>query len=467
MKIIILSTEAQNFVPKEFKKKAEEKGHTAEIVNPNDCYISITDKPYVSYKGEVLTDIDLCIPRMSEEATEYKGAIFNQLLRDGVKCINSGDGMLLASNKLDCQIALNKNGIRTPKSIMLTDDSQLENAMSALDNKFPMIVKTIYGAHGIGVIKVDNKEGLRSIVQYMLKCGESFMLQEFIPHDVGYRMLMLNDTLISGVSRSVPEFDFRTNSHNGAEQTKYDPSEQEIELGKKCAKIIGLNFTAIDYVKMGEEVIILEVNGSPGFEALQKVVDFSIAEKILDMCLTETTAESDTQQNNDEIKNGENEVEAVSAEEETDNEKEINDEQIDNEIIGTVSDVVIKNFNDDKPIEARVDTGATHSSLNGQNIEVSDNIVKFTFGKYRYKFYLARTSSIKTSDNGTEERPVIKVDVVINGNEVKNVEFNINEREHMKYDVILGRSTLEAAGVLVNPAITKITDKEENKSEEE
>lgn len=505
MKLIILSAEGENFVPQELKKKAEEKGYDVELINPDECYISISSEPYISYNGTKFMGADVCIPRMSEENSEYKVAIMDHLVNMGVKCINSGDGMQLASNKLECQIVMNKNGIKTPNSTMLTDASQLDYAVKSLDEKFPIIVKTIYGTHGIGVMRIDSKESLRSVVQHLLKTGDQFILQEFIPHNESYRILMLNDEVIAGVSRSVPEGDFRTNAHQGSELKAYSPTDQEIELAKKCAKLIDLNFMAIDYVKNGEEIIILEINGSPGYEALQKVVDFDISEKIIELCMTM----SDEQGKDEEVDKQEKEIdvevekdgdkvevefevndkkievevepkeeskEELNSKEEVKSEPEEEEEEVDltddevihntDQIIGTVTHITIKNFNDDEPIDARVDTGATHSSINGQNVEVSDNIVKFTFGKYRYKFYLARMSNIKTSDNGTEERPVIKVDIIINGNEVKNVEFNINEREHMKYDVILGRSTLEAAGVLVNPAITKITDKEE-KSEEE
>lgn len=506
MKLIILSAEAENFVPQELKKKAEEKGYDVEIINPDECYISISSEPYISYNGTKFLGADVCIPRMSEENSEYKVAIMDHLVNMGVKCVNSGSGMQLASNKLECQIVMNKNGIKTPNSVMLTDASQLDYAVKSLGEKFPVIVKTIYGTHGIGVMRIDSMESLRSVVQHLLKTGDQFILQEFIPHNESYRILMLNDKVIAGVSRSVPEGDFRTNAHQGSELKAYSPTEQEIELAKKCAKLIDLNFMAIDYVKNGEELIILEINGSPGYEALQKVVDFDISEKVIELCMTmsdtsqsEKEKEKEKEEENKDVdvevekENGKIEVEVetndkkievevepkeeLSPKEEVKPEPEEEEEEVDltddevihntDQIIGTVTHVTIKNFNDDEPIDARVDTGATHSSINGQNVEVSDNIVKFTFGKYRYKFYLARMSNIKTSDNGTEERPVIKVDIIINGNEIKNVEFNVNEREHMKYDIILGRSTLEAAGVLVNPAITKITDKEENKTEEE
>ena len=135
------------------------------------------------------------------------------------------------------------------------------------------------------------------------------------------------------------------------------------------------------------------------------------------------------------------------------------------DIIGTITNILIKYINDDKPIEARVDTGASHSSLNADDIEHMENTVKFRFGSYIYKFPLFRMVKIKTSDNDTaEERPVIRVDMVINGISVSNVELTLNDRNHMNFNVLLGRSTLAAAGVLIDPSARNL-DNEDEKSE--
>ena len=121
------------------------------------------------------------------------------------------------------------------------------------------------------------------------------------------------------------------------------------------------------------------------------------------------------------------------------------------------SNVTIKNFNDEKPIEARVDTGATHSSIHGQDIKVGENTVQFKFGDYTYKFHLHRYSKVRTSNDATAEpRPIIRVDVVIDGKTIRNVEFNVNDRDDMKHDILIGRSTLAQAGILIDPAVSNI-----------
>jgi ribosomal protein S6--L-glutamate ligase len=466
MKLIILTTEPENFVPQELKKKAEEKGHDIKIINFDDCYIFASEEPFISYNGEKLLEADICIPRISENNIEYKVAIVDNLSNAGIKCLNTGNGILLASNKLNCQITLNKAGIKTPNSIMLNNYDQLDYAVKSLDRKFPIIIKTIYGTHGIGVMRVDSIESLRSIVQYLLKIDCKFILQEYLKHEESYRILMLNNEVIAAASRSVPENDFRTNAHQGSELKYYFPSEQEIELAKKCSEIVNLNFIAVDYIKNGEDLIVLEINCSPGYEALQKIVDFNISEKIIDICHKIIHGDNQIEKTEDDIsKNNKTDTDKIENNEEektqqNDNYQEKNNltdvdlENNSNNIIGTVTNIIIKNFNDEKPIEARIDTGATNSSINGKDIEIKDNTVKFTFGKYRYKFYLSRIAKIKTPDSETEERPVINVDVSINGNIIRNVEFNINERDHMKYDVILGRSVLDLANVLIDPKIS-------------
>jgi hypothetical protein len=66
-------------------------------------------------------------------------------------------------------------------------------------------------------------------------------------------------------------------------------------------------------------------------------------------------------------------------------------------------------------------------------------------------------AKIKQADSDkVAERPVIRVDITINGIHLRNIELNVNARSHMKYSILLGRSALSQAALLINPAATNI-----------
>ena len=431
-KLILLTTEPENFVTESFEKEAKKKDFEVNIINPTNCYISLchNNDIYISHDGTKLEEADFCIPRLSEDNLEYKIAIMNNLEKMGIKLLNSGNSMRTCSNKVLTQILLANNDVKTPKTVVLTDIEQLEYAVKAIGDKFPVVIKTMFGTHGIGVIKSDSMSSLKSMVQQLLKSQTEFMIQEYIEHKESMRSYVLGDKVITVIVRTITGDDFRSNAHQGAELKAREPSDKEREISLKCAELVKTNFSAIDYILVDDEPIVFEINGSPGFEKAQEILDFDMAETVIDWI---------SENFGGDLKDHEDD---------TDHEDE-------NKVLRAVSSVLIKFMNDQKPIDARIDTGATHSSLHADDIEVIGDLVKFRFGDYQYKFPLSRHSKIKTPNNVKDEwerRPVITVDLIINGHEVNDVELTLTDRSHMKYQVLIGRSTLIAGKFLVDPS---------------
>ena len=507
-KLVLLTTEPESFVQEKFQESAEKAGFDFEVVNPEECYIFLATDAHFANKGTEFSGADYCIPRLSEEHLDYKVAIMKHLEKMGIKVLNTGESMRTASNKIETQIVLNNENIKTPKSALFINEEQLDTALQSIGGKFPVIVKTIFGTHGVGVIRADSMASLRSICQQLIKSGEEFMLQEYLEHSESARILILGDQALASVVRTIPDGDFRSNAHQGAELKKYDPSPEEVEICVKCAQLVGTNFAAVDYINVGNEIYVLEVNGSPGFEAMQEVIDFNIADKVIEFVNgqlgdganqeqpavppAEETGEPAVVKQEDGVESAEEENEDVKSEEDPNGKETEEDEEIakpttdtaekDSEVIepekkkmenddfavvGSVDKIVIKYFNDEKPISTRIDTGAEYSSINGSNIDITDETISFDFGDYRYRFSLLKNVNIVAA-NGKEKRPIIRLDIVIDNETLHNVEFTVNDREGLNFDVLLGRRALAQANVLVNPAFVHLagsSDPESDKKE--
>jgi len=474
--LILLTTEKENWVPQELEKVAKAKGFNVLTVNPDTCFISLAPEPFIAHEGKKFEGADIVIPRLSEDNLDYKCAIINHLEKMDIKVLNTGKSMRIASNKVETQILLNDVGLSTPKTAVFTNEEQIDAALEAIGGEFPVIVKTLFGTHGVGVVRADSKASLVSLIQLLLKSGEQFMLQEFIEHSESARVLLLDDKVLASVMRTIPDGDFRSNAHQGAELKKHEPTQEELDACIKAAKTLGIRLAAVDYILNGDDIVILEVNGSPGFEAMQKVIDEPIADAIIDFCLEQVGGEGDEKE--EEVEPTPSiEEEEPKEEDEKEDEKEVEVVEVPphdvegDKIVGSLTKVIIKHFNNEEPIEARVDTGASISSIHGDNIEVDDTTIKFTFGKTRYKFHLARTSKIKQSSiDDPDERPVIRVDMVIDGITLRNVELSVTDREHMEYNILLGRKTLASGGFLVNPAagvLDNVSQEDEQEHQEE
>lgn len=465
------------------------------IIDQRECTIHNFAKPSIQYKGQELPKLDACIVRGSLKNYSFRLYLSEYLEKQGVVMFNDSKAFDLCNDKFKTQTILNELGIKTPNTVSLVNLEQLEIASKALDDKYPMIVKTVSGSHGVGVIKVDTFESLKSIVQLLLATDTELMLQEFIPHTESGRLMTVGDKVIAGVMRTIPEGDFRSNLSQGAELKPHSATDVEKETALKVAQALGCKISAIDYILSPDgEMVIFEANSSPGFKSIQEVnEEINVAEEVLKYILTSIGAEiapvdpnqvpsvvpqgqgsdvpggvqdvpTETVETEEEEEEEEYEhkkkypevqmivpAPAEDAEMETDEEEDEEEHSTPDEHVGLSESVIIKRINDNKPFEAKVDTGADRCSLGAEDIEVSDEgYVRFTIDGTRYKIASDKTVKVVAA-NGEESRPIVKFNVEFNGKSFDGVDFNVASREGMKYQVIVGKNLLSMADVMVNP----------------
>lgn len=110
-------------------------------------------------------------------------------------------------------------------------------------------------------------------------------------------------------------------------------------------------------------------------------------------------------------------------------------------------------------IQAKIDSGADHSSLHATRINrfVKDNQmwVKFTtVNQFIMQAPLYREAKIKTKVVGFNTRPVILINICLAG-VIRNIEVNLTDREHFSKAFLIGRSAL--SGFNIDPNKTQLT----------
>lgn len=466
MRIYILTSEPNNFVPDALKKHAEALEHEAHIIDMarTALYERSTkgeDKARVMFfpeppkdeekpataEGEQekspkpmeLTAPCVVITRLNEYNIEYKLGVFQRLKDHGAVLLNSPESMALCNDKLASQIALNTSGLRTPYSVVLGDVELIDDTLKGIEDddklKFPMIMKTLRGTHGIGVMRVDSRSSLVSVAQAVMAEGHEVMLQEFIPHEQSCRLIMLGDEMLAANKRGQPKDkdEFRTNSHLGSKTEKYEPSENELAIGRKIVELFGCRFCAIDYIIDDGQVIVLEVNGSPGLEAIQKdwEGERDLAKMVIEYC-AKLHVDTDV---------GSQEAPAVEPH------VEPRQDTSDDHPLSDMEPIRILRLSDE-PIEARVDTGAGLCSLHADDVREENGWVKFRRGDITYKVPLDRHIKIKNA-NDTTRRHIVCLDVEVRGKRFNKVEFTITDRGDLKYEALIGRNLLELLGLPV------------------
>lgn len=125
------------------------------------------------------------------------------------------------------------------------------------------------------------------------------------------------------------------------------------------------------------------------------------------------------------------------------------------QLIGDIATVKFTSFSSPRELKGKVDTGATISSLHADNFKINGNTVTFTcqaLGPNSVTIPLKTQHAVKSPDGGTHYRPVVELNIKVNGKLLNNVLFNLNDRGNMDQPVLIGVNVLQAGKFFVDPS---------------
>ena len=357
--------------------------------------------------------------------TDIGVAIMTILQNNGVFMINERGGMELCANKLETAIALKKHGLPHPRTAFVANEENIETAVKEIGGKFPVIVKTLTGAEGIGVSKIESMESLKSVLQTLWKYGAEVIMQEFLPdfkNDV--RSICLNGKIFACAKRDKAPKDFRTNIARGSKGGSFQLSEEEIKLVEEAARVSKCYYVGIDHVINDGKPYIIEMNASPGSgniyyryyeegEGKDNVKGEELVEDFVNYILDKTHWK-------------------------------------------LFSNLAVREKIKIEGVEytAKVDTGNSgYNMIHADNIKDNGNhTVSFTLpnGKKVTKKIVSRL--VVKSGIGQKKRMVVLMDVEFHGKKYPNIKFSIGDRAHMSSKVLLGLQFLSKTGMVVDPA---------------
>lgn len=210
-------------------------------------------------------------------------------------------------------LALKKAGIEVPKTIygslwylyeimggsqhnfcsahtnVATLRLRAEKLVASPPFKFPVILKGSGGDRGTRVFKADNLKELEKLVRQLRKSeteeGKRYMLQEFIPNDGDYRVLVLGKKVLGVMKRSSQsKEEFRNNYSAGGKVEVADLPEEVKQLAVKAAEVCGLAVAGVDVAFRDydfKKPVIWEVNKGPQFKGFMKATGIDVPREIV------------------------------------------------------------------------------------------------------------------------------------------------------------------------------------------
>lgn len=348
-------------------------------------------------------------------------ALINTLESAGVFTINNLSRMKLAQNKLSLGNLLSSHNIKMPRTSFISDISSLDIAHKQIGGEFPVVIKTLTGAEGIGVAVAESMRSLKSTIQALWSSGATVLIQEFLEADGDVRTLVLDGQILAAMKRTKVEGDFRSNVALGGQYAPYELSEKEKAVILKVAKYYGGYYFGADTMLVNDEVHVIEVNGSPGSGGQYlnpHGVTYSGSDLIREV-LKHIRLKSNWKP---EFKR-----------------------------IGYSEKLNFPEFGD---VLAKVDTGNdSFNTLHATEIVETDGVVKFkTINDKELELPVERTVLVRTSNHHVERRFVVKLDFSAGKNVFEQIEFNLCNRTNNEYPILIGNKFLTQQRFVVNPA---------------
>ena len=240
-------------------------------------------------KGFVVSGADtIAVIRGSVVRKDSWMDIVSSLEKHSVCVINSRESISICTDKYRTALRLSDYGIRQPKTVLINDPEKSALALDKLDTQMPVIMKTLRGSKGVGVLFIESEKALDSIVQLICKQDPDadLLLQEYIKTDYDVRVLVLGNKVLATMKRPVVEGDFRSNVSQGSKPEKLKLTELEIEESLKAAKAVNGLWTAVDFIpsknREKEPPFVIEVNSSPGTEGMEEASGQNISKEIIE-----------------------------------------------------------------------------------------------------------------------------------------------------------------------------------------
>ena len=424
-----------------FQKAAKSLGMESYVVFIEGAYITLDDNVRRIHnsdddKGfEISVDDTLVIVRGGVNARDSWKDLLSQLERAGYTCANSRECMEICSDKYRTALRLSEVGLVTPTTVLVPDEDGAKIAFDKLNTTYPVILKTIQGTKGVGVLFVESEKSLESMVQLLYKVDEeiSLILQSFIKttHDV--RVMVLNNIIVGAMQRDTVKGDFRSNVHLGAKVKKYNLTDKEKEDCIRAAKAVSGVWVGVDFIPAKDRnkdgPIILEINSSPGTSGFDEATGKDVTTHILKNFMDE-----------------ENWWKTPT-------------------IAG-----VLETFEHEKlgKLVGKMDTGNSNSksAIHADTFEVKGKKIYWELNGIKMVSKLEKMVEVTASrfgdDDRTQLRPVILLDFTFAGKLYQDMKFTIDDRGN-KAPLLINRDFMKKANLMIDPSrkyiITKTLDK--------
>lgn len=220
-----------------------------------------------------LAEFDALFIRVTTAVNHYTYRFARQASAEGLVVIDDPTSILRCTNKVFLHELLTRSRIPVPKAAIIHRSNRKE--LSTKIN-FPCVLKKPDSSFSQGVSKADTQDDYFRLTDELLETSDLILMQEFIPTDFDWRVIVLNDAPLVVCKYFMTKGHWQIYKWQGATDPKYgkynvlktdDADPRLIALALKATRLIGHGFYGVDIKEINGSFYVIEINDNPSIES--------------------------------------------------------------------------------------------------------------------------------------------------------------------------------------------------------
>jgi RimK family alpha-L-glutamate ligase len=229
------------------------------------------------------------IPSGTLEQIIYRVDALHWIEDRGVTVINSPRAIERAVDKFYTSALLREAGLPTPETVVC---ERAADALAAVEAFGDVVVKPIFGSMGLGLVRVSDVEVARRVIKPLEQARAVFYVQRWVEHGGrDLRAFVVGGRVVGAIERLAAAGEWRTNVSLGGRAAAVTLPDEWSALAVRAAAIVGADYAGVDLLPSADgRVFVLEVNGIPGWEGLQRATGIDVAGSLVALLETRVGA---------------------------------------------------------------------------------------------------------------------------------------------------------------------------------
>jgi gamma-F420-2:alpha-L-glutamate ligase len=269
-----------------FQEVAAARGLELHVLDPHqfDLVVGPVRDWSVRYAHRQLDRPDFLMARTGAETDYFTLSVLRHFERRGVRLINGPAAIDVVADKLHTMQRLIRAGLPVPRTIL--GRFPIDADLVAHELGFPVIVKTLRGTRGTGVLKCEDREQFEDLAGLLATADAraDFLFQQYVraSHGRDVRVLVVGGRVVAAMERRAAGGGFKSNVSLGGVGLAYQPPADMAELAVRAADVLQLDVAGIDILFDEEGYRICEANSAPGFQGLERACAVDVPTVVFD-----------------------------------------------------------------------------------------------------------------------------------------------------------------------------------------